>query len=80
VITVESVSRHLVEISYAAGKPSEYMSAVTYSVLSPCTRDPQEVSKVKACLDKIDQQNRSASSAVLGAMFQHEVKVSGYWV
>jgi hypothetical protein len=40
----------------------------------------QEVSKVKACLDKIDQQNRSASSAVLGAMFQHEVKVSGYWV
>jgi hypothetical protein len=36
----------------------------------------QEVSKVKACLDKIDQQNRSASSAVLGAMFQHEVKVS----
>jgi hypothetical protein len=40
----------------------------------------QEVSKVKACLDKIDQQNRSASSAVLGAMFQHEVKVSVDWV
>lgn len=35
----------------------------------------KEVSKVKACLEKIDQQNKSASSAVLSAMFQHEVKV-----
>jgi hypothetical protein len=56
------------------------MSAVVNSVLPSCTRAPQEVSKVKACLDKIDQQNRSASSAVLGAMFQHEVKVSADWV
>jgi myosin heavy subunit len=40
----------------------------------------KEISKMKACLEKIDQQNKPASSAVLSAMFQHEVKVSGSFI
>lgn len=36
----------------------------------------KEISKVKLCLEKIDSQNRSASSTALAAMFQHEVKIA----
>lgn len=36
----------------------------------------KEISKVKLCLEKIDSQHKSASSAALTAMFQHEVKIA----